>query len=240
MTNKYIEVELSNGQKVQVRRLGLFEMDDIPKDVPGQYKFTVHLLGGDTYDLVYDIETALEKPPEKPSVPLEEAIAGEPEYYAWQEYLRFQEAVAHQAKMFEGYAEYCEAVAVYVRENCLDEGLVVETADDWEAIYNAALCPQVSLDDIKAAMLHNFGATWAGKEIFDALGNVGGGLGEYISTKVWETDLLINLGETEDAYTERGVKSRARMIAALKIPEFFGILESDKAIKEARAKAKGG
>jgi hypothetical protein len=47
---------------------------------------------------------------------------------------------------------------------------------------------------------------------------------------------MIKLGETEAAYTERGIKERARMIAALKIPQFFGILESDRAIKESKSK----
>jgi hypothetical protein len=220
-----------------VRRLGLFEIDDVPKDILGPYTYTVHLLGGDDFEITYDIEAALETPPEKPSIPLEEAVAGNPEYYQWQDWLRFQEALAHQAKMFEGYADYCERVAVYVRENCLLDAVSIETVADWEAIYNAALCPQVTIDDIKMAMSHNFGARWAGKELFDALANVEGGMGEYISTKVWETSLMIRLGETEATYSERSIKERARMLAALKIPEFFGILESDKAIREARSKS---
>ncbi len=242
-----------------MRRLGLFEIDDIPKDIPAPYTYTVHLLGGDDYEMPYDIEVDLQSPPEKPPIPLEQAVPGEPEYYQWQEWLRFQEARTHQAKIYEGYAEYCERVSDYIRANCLfiqtidlgsgygekiggnyfeaiKYGLVDETADDWEAIYNAALCPQVSLDDIKQAMANNFGARWGGQEIFDALGNVEGGQGEYISTKLWETDLMIRLGETEPVYSERGIKERARMIAALKIPQLFSILESDKALKEARSK----
>lgn len=234
---KHTEIELSNGQKTQVRRLGLFEIDDIPRNIPGPYKYTVHLLGGDEYEMVYDIQDAIQNPPKKPTIPIEEALAGNPEYYDWQEWLRFQEALAHQTKMFDAYAEYCERVAVYVQENCLSDDIEIETVADWEKVYNAALCPQVSLEDIKLAMARNFGATWAGKEIFDALESVEGGMGEYISTKVWETNLMIKLGETEGAYTERGIKERARMIAALKIPEFFGILESDKTVKEMRAKS---
>lgn len=219
-----------------MRRLGLFEIDDIPKDIPGPYSYTVHLLGGDDYEMPYDIESAMETPPEEPSIPLEEAIAGEPEYYDWQNWLRHQEALAHQAKIYEAYALYCERVAQYIRENCLEEGLVIDNPDDWALVYNAALCPQVTQADIQAAMSQTFGARWAGKELFDALEHVEGGLGEYISSKVWETELMIRLGETESAYTERGVKERARLIAALKIPQFFSILESDKAIKEARSK----
>jgi hypothetical protein len=234
---KYTVVELSDGRKTGVRRLGLFEMDDIPRDILGPYTYTVHLLGGDEYEMVYDIQGALAEPPLKPETPLEDAEPGYPEFYQWQEWLRYQEAIAHQAKMYEGYAVYCEQVAAYIRENCLEESLVIETADDWETVYNAALCPQVSLDDVKFAMAHNFGAKWAGRELLDAIGDIDGGLGEYVSTKVWESSLMIKLAETEAAYTERSVKERARMIAALKIPEFFGILESDRAIKEARAKS---
>ena len=219
-----------------MRRLGLFEIDDIHKDIPGPYTYTVHLLGGDNYEMTYDIEAAIEKSPEKPTVPLEAAIAGEPEYYDWQNWLRHQEALAHQVKVYEAYAEYCERVARYIRGNCLDEGVVIDKPDDWALIYNAALCPQVTTEDIQGAMSHTFGARWAGKELFDALQTVEGGMGEYISVKVWETDLMIRLAETEAVYSERGIKERARMLAALKIPEFFGILESDRAIKEARSK----
>lgn len=193
-------------------------------------------MGGDDYTMTYDIETVLEKPPAKPSTPLEEAVAGEPEYYDWQEWLRFQEALAHQSKIFEAYADYCDRVATYVRENCLPDGVTIEIASDWEAVYSAALCPQVTIEDIKGAMSNNFAARWAGKEIFDALENVEGGMGEYISTRVWETNLMIKLGETETVYSERGIKERARMLAALKIPEFFGILETDRSLKEARSK----
>lgn len=220
-----------------MRRLGLFEIDDISKDIPGPYTYTVYLLGGDDYEMTYDIEATLETPPEKPSIALEEAIAGEPEYYDWQNWLRHQEALAHQAKIYEAYAEYCERVAEYIRANCLPDGVEIDNADDWSLIYHAALCPQVTMEDIQAAMSHTFGARWAGKELFDALASVEGSLGEYISTKVWESDLMIKLAETESAYTERGVKERARLIAALKIPQFMGILESDRAIKEARSKA---
>lgn len=207
-------------------------MDDIPKDIPGPYTYVVDLLGGDSFEMVYDIEDALANPPQQPATAIEEALDGSPEYYQWKEWLRFQEALDHQSKMFEGYAEYCERVAVYVRENCLPDDVQIETAEDWEAIYNAALCPQVTLEDIKTAMAHNFGATWGGKQLFDALANVEGGLGEYVSTKVWDTELMVRLGETEEAFSERSIKSRARMIAALKIPEFFRILESDKSLKE--------
>ena len=233
---KYTEVELSNGQKAKVRRLGLFEIDDIPREIRGPYTYTVHLLGGDSYDMVYDIDDALNDPPKKPDTPLEEAEAGNPEYYQWQEWLRFEEAKAHQAKMYEDYATYCERIAAYIRANCLPDEIEVETAADWELIYHAALCPQVSIEDIRQSISHTFRAKWAGADLFDALANVEGGMGEYIGTKVWETDLMIRLGETEAAYTERSVNERARMIAALKIPQFFGILETDRAIKEARKK----
>lgn len=190
--------------------------------------------------MIYDIEAALQTPPEKPSIPLEEAVAGEPEYYQWQDWLRYQEALTHQTKMYEGYADYCERVKDYIRKNCIanptDETIIM-TPDDWEAISNAALCPQVTIDDIKIAMSQNFGARWAGKEIFDALATVEGGMGEYISTRVWDTELMVKLGETEEAFSERSIKSRARMIAALKIPQFFGILETDRSLKEMRSKS---
>jgi hypothetical protein len=233
---KYIEVELSNGEKTKVRRLGLFEIDEVPKEIPGPFTYTVHLLGGGEHKIVYDFDDAIKNPPAKPSIRLEEAIEGSPEYYQWQDWLRYQEALAHQSKMYEAYARYCELVKDYIISTCLDDDLEIETAADYEIIYNAALCPQVSLDDIKQAISVTYGAKWSGKDLFDALENVEGGLGEYISTKVWETDLMIRLGETEAVYAERHIKERSRMIAALKIPQFFRILEDDRLAKEMKAK----
>ena len=131
---RFNEVKLSDGQAVKVRQLGLFELDDIETGIPGPYKYTVHLFGGDDYEIVYDIEAALVDPPQKPSVAMEQAEAGNPEYYQWQDWLRYQEALAHQITMYEAYALYCERVAEYIKRHCLPDGLQIATAADWDAL----------------------------------------------------------------------------------------------------------
>jgi hypothetical protein len=227
------EVTLSDGQKAKVKRLGLFEIDDIPKNIPSGYTYTIHLFGGDQYEMAYDIEAALENPPVKPALPLEEATPGEPEYYQWQDWLRYQEALIYQSTVYEAYADYCERVAEYIRSECFEGE--IETIEDWEIIYNAALTPQVTIGEIRDAMTNTFGARYKGQDIFSSLEGIEGGHGEYVAAKVWEAELMIKLGEREEVYTERSVKERARLIAALKIPEFLKVLENERMIKEMRS-----
>jgi len=147
---------------VTVRRLGLFELDEnVPRNIPGPYTVTILFADGSVYKQPYSLDR---QPPIKPLLPQEEAQAGTPEYYAWQDYLRYQEAVLHLHEQYEAYADYCERVAAYIRQSCLEfrqvsasstqpelvEGQIL--VEDWDKIYQAALCPQVSMEDIAAAM----------------------------------------------------------------------------------------
>lgn len=148
----YTETTLSTGSVVSVRLLGLFELDDIPRDIPGQYTYTVNFLSGRDYEAPFDMSVVREKP----DVPLEEVEKGSKEYYDWQEYLRYQEGLLHQQKQIQAYANYCNRVAEYIRERCIDEDVEIVSPDDWDKIYQAALNPLVTMEEISAVLRDSF------------------------------------------------------------------------------------
>jgi hypothetical protein len=80
-----------------------------------------------------------------------------------------------------------------------------------------------------------FEAKYDDKPILEALAAVRGGLGEYISTRVWEVNLMIELKESEEVYTRRPVTERARMIAAQQLLNLMGVLENNRVRLEIEA-----
>jgi hypothetical protein len=149
-------VTLSNGQTANVKRLGLFELDDyVTKDIPPEFTYTVHLMSGRDVEVKYNLGEVDEEPP-PPGLPYDECDEGTPEYYQWQSVFRHRQALEHEQARLDAYAEYCQQVATYIRQTCIPDGLAVSTPDDWDKIYHAALCPQVKMEDIGAALRVSF------------------------------------------------------------------------------------
>lgn len=148
------ERTLSNNEIITVRRLGIFELDEaVPKDIPGPYTVTILFQDGEIYEQPFD--TSVERV--KPDTPFEQCEEKTSDWYNWQEYFRYQEYGIHAQKQYEAYSDYCERVQVYIRQHCLDDADTTQiTAGDWQAIYHAALCPQVTMEDIAAAMRQHF------------------------------------------------------------------------------------
>lgn len=150
----YSKVKLLDGRPAQVRHLLLFELDDVPRNVPDDYTYTVKLLTGETFEAYFNFKEPRVKPAGSP----EEAKDGTPEYYAWREWLRQEEGKKHQLAKYDAYADYCHRVGAYIRRHCI-EGEVADriaTADDWRLIYNAAFGGIVTQEDIARAMRDNF------------------------------------------------------------------------------------
>jgi hypothetical protein len=148
------DIPLSDNRTLTVRRLGLFELDEaVPKDIPGPYTVDILFQNGEIYSQPFD--TSIERV--KPDIPFEQCEEKSTDWYNWQEYFRYQEAGLHAQKQYEAYCDYCERVQGYIRQNCLDDIDTTQiTPEDWQAIYQAALCPLVSMEDIAAAMRQHF------------------------------------------------------------------------------------
>lgn len=147
-------VPLQCGESIQVRRLGMFELDDVPRDIPGPYTVTILFANGEVYEQALDLTV----PRQRPTKPLEFCTEQDIEYYDWQDYLSWQQGLLHLQKQHEAYCNYLERIAAYIRQNCIltdiDHNLI--TSDDWPHIYQSALCPQVTMEDIAAAMRNSF------------------------------------------------------------------------------------
>jgi len=148
----HTETTLSNGSVVSVRQLGLFELDSVPRNIPDNYTYTVNFASGRDYKVEFDMSVEREKP----DMPLDDVKKGTKEYYDWQEFLRYREAIAHQKKQVEAYADYLDRVAKYIAETCLEDGVDVVTRDDWDKVYHAALNPLVTMEEISAALRDSF------------------------------------------------------------------------------------
>lgn len=81
-----------------------------------------------------------------------------------------------------------------------------------------------------------FRAQYDGKPILEALREVEGSPGEFIATKVWELELMTKLQMSEAEYAEIPLMERARKIVAMKLPDWVGILESERVHKELERK----
>lgn len=225
---------LNSGGTISVRRLGLFELDYIERDIPGPYTVTVLFATGEVYEQEFDMSR--ERP--QPDIPLEEAGEHTSAWYAWREYLRYQEATLHYKLQREAYAAYLERIASYILKNCVEAGdrARITTGEDYQAVYHAALCPQVSFDDIRGATRNVYAATFETVDIFKALDDVESGGGSYDWLRQAEGELQIKLGETEEEYVRRSVRERARLIMAIKLPQIISTLYSDRASREMRRK----
>lgn len=170
-------IPTQDGYIISVRRLGLFELsDNLTNDIPGPYTVTVLFANGQVFEQPFD--ASIEYP--RPDKPLEECEENTQEWYAWQDHLRYKEATEiHPRKVYEAYCDYCQRTAQYIRQKCLlaivprwlgwlpltarriitplfrhKQDTII--ADDWRQIYQAVLCPELTMEDIAAEMRLTF------------------------------------------------------------------------------------
>lgn len=222
----------SGGGTIPVRRLGLFELDYIERDIPGPYTVTVLFASGEVYEQEFDMSRG--RP--APDKPLEEVEGNTGDWYAWREHLRYQEAELHYKRQREAYSAYLDRIAAYILVNCIEPGdrNKITTAEDYAAIYQAALCPQVSFEDIRTVTRNVYAATFEQVDVFDALDEIESGGGAYDWLRQAEGELQIELGDTEENYIKRSVRERARLIMAMKLPGIVQAIYSDRAGREHR------
>lgn len=140
-------VTLADGTEVMVKRLGLFELHDAqigPAD-PGDFTYTVRTVSGTEYQATYDLQAALQEPPERPDDP--------DDTWAMTEWERYRAAIAHHQERMDIAQRYEQGVADYILAHCVEAGLRDRlTADDYLSIYKAALCPQLTVEDLAGVL----------------------------------------------------------------------------------------
>ncbi len=155
-------VTLSDGQPCKVRRLGLFELDGVGREVLGVFKYSLLLATGIITEDEYDLR-ALTYTPTKPDKPANEIEQGSPEWFQLQDYDTYLAALSWEKERIESYEGHINDVTTYILEHCLspdDRNRIVEP-EDWDAIQTAALVPQLTMEGVAACLRNTFyGLIW--------------------------------------------------------------------------------
>lgn len=156
-------VILSDGQPCKVRRLGLFELDGVGREILGPYRYSLLLATGQIVEDTYDLR-ALTYTPTKPDMPVKDIKPGTPEYDQLLDFDTYTAALAHEQKRIESYEGYVNDIAQYILHNCLipeDRNRIVEPGDDWDTVYMAVTVPQLTESGVAETLKSTFpGLIW--------------------------------------------------------------------------------
>ena len=226
-------VKLPSGFYIQVRRLTLYELDNVQFNDQGQFTYTYELSGGKTKEAFYDISQWPE-PPMAPTVPKEACDPNSMEAALWRVYDLYQSALLHRIRQVEAAENYAHSVARYILAHCVKDAdrALVSTPADYELVYGAAICPEVSLTDIEAALATTFKASFDNEPILDQLLKDKGGSGKVDALRQWTGQARQSWQLTKDKWAEFSLKERAEMVVSLKLPDWLSALEWAKKEKE--------
>jgi len=214
--------------------MGLFEINEVKQPHLRPFTYTITSVTGKEFEIEYD-PSRYEDPPGRPDCDKDSATKGDNCWHEWREYDLFRAAMAHQSRRFADLIDYKRSVADYVLRNCIvnqDDIHKIVTMADWEAVSKAALVGQVGHDMIVQVLREDFGASWGGMEVFDALEkHLEGGHGEFKAIAVWETEMMIEHNMTESEYITLDPRERARKIVAHKLPKWIESLDMNLASK---------
>ncbi len=148
---------LSDGLPIEVRRLQFLELEDqVPNEDPGLYIHT-YVVNGYPQEVGYGLEDYAEIP-ERPAQPLHEAEVGSYLEAQWEQYNLYRAVLTHERKRADLRDKYLIDCAKYILETCIspEDRMRILTTEDYQMVYNAALCPEVTEGDIVAVLAQTF------------------------------------------------------------------------------------
>ena len=150
-------VTLSDGEFCKVRRLGLFELDKVGREVLGVYKYTLLLASGQFTEDEYDVR-ALTYTPTRPDIPIEQIVPNSPEWYQLQDFDTYTAALAHEKLRIESYEGYVNDIAQYILTHCLssEDSNRIITSEDWDKVSLAAIVPELTLEGLSECLDRTF------------------------------------------------------------------------------------
>ena len=230
-------ITLSDGGPCEVKRLGIFDMDNVGPTLVGPFVYTVKMLDGQEVDVEYDLRK-ITRPPQHPGVPENEIDEGTPTWHALLDYQTYTMAVAHERKRLVSAVDIIMEQSRYVVDSSLsDEDIErILTREDYLGVLQAALVLELTPEVLADTFKNHFSAYFQGKEIFDAMDSIAPGSGGYAAIKVWEINTMTQHGYTEEEWANLSLAERARKVAASKLPDLLEALESDKQSKELKAR----
>lgn len=225
------DVTLTSGKTIKVRKLGIFELDDLESDIPGPFTYKMVMFNGEEHDVLFDYTRYAEPPAEPVDKDPPKNSPGYSKLVQWQLYTA---AKSHAEKRYEARLAYYKRVIQYILETCLSPQDVNDLLndEDWRRVHEAALVPRVTKEILAHVFRSTYKATFNDMEIFDALQQVSGGLGMYDAISLWENKLMLQLRLTEHEYVMLPVIERARKIGAMLLDDMMAQLEADRMRKE--------
>lgn len=230
-------VTLSDGDDLEVRTLGIFELDVIERQIIGPYTYPVELLGDVIKEKKWDIgqyERLGRDPPSKPETPEHLIEEGTEEWYQLRDWKRYGTALWHREQQAESAAKYYEDIVSYILQECVPREAIrrIVTQDDWRKVYVAALVPPLTMQLIIHTLRSTYQATFDDQEIFDALDAATGGSGSYNHVRLWENQWANKMGLSDMELAIIPVEERARRVCAMMLDNWFEFLELNKIRKK--------
>lgn len=231
------EVILSDDKPLEVRTLGIFELDRIERPDLGPFTYPMELMGKVIKYAEYKIEKYEETGtpiPQMPSIPEHEITEDMPEWYELRDHKRYEAALWHNKQRLELAAEFCEKVIEYVLNKCSDEEALarIVTEEDWEKYREASLIPQLTMALIILTLKNTYQAKWNEQDIFEALDKVKGGSGTYNVVRLWENNWATKMGFTDLQLATIPVAERARRVSGFMLDGWMEVLEINKMRKK--------
>lgn len=226
----YEEIELLNGDKIKVRRLGIFELDELESNIPGPFTYEVKI-GDEKHRAIYD-PAKLKKIPEKPEI--EDPEPGTKEYNDLIQFNMYEAFLAHVEKQREARYEYYKKVVRYILDTCIaqtDRAKIV-TEDDWNRVHTVALVPRITKELLAHTFRNTYRASYDNQEMFDAMAELSGGLGMYDAISLWENQCMLEMKMSEIEYSALPIMERARKVCAMLLPKMMEQLDMDRQKKD--------
>jgi hypothetical protein len=229
------EVILSDGEPCVVRRLGVFDLDGKGPKLPGTFKYTFKDSDGREITEEYD-PSRRKTPPMHPGIPEHEIVERSPQWWALLEWETYKAAAAHETNVrLPATATYVMVLSYYVAQNCVSSIDItrIQTEEDWDQVYQAAIVPQITTELLARAFKDHFGASFNDEELFDAVKKVRHGSSKMDSLRLWEMDAMAKFGyKTEDEWADLSLDERVRKVSDIAMPQVMETLEADKRIRE--------
>lgn len=148
---------LADGAPCKVRQLGLFELDNVGREILGIYRYSLLLATGQIVEDEYDLR-ALDYTPTPPDMPANEIKQGTDEWYQLEEYQTYLAALAHEKLRVESYEGYVNDITAYILGNCLqvEDRKRLTQPEDWDVVYSAALVPQLTIEGVADTLKSTF------------------------------------------------------------------------------------
>lgn len=207
---------VSDGQPLEVRTLGIFELDPImpPALTPFTYDMTV--MSGEKVTVEFDY-TKFKTPPERPDVDEADLVKGSRLWYKYRTWQFYEAAVSRERAQYQELDDYCDRVLDYILTCCIapeDEHRLV-TEEDLDKFEWAALVPQLGKETIAKVLRETYKAKFNDEELFEAMAKTAGGMGIYDAIRLWENKIANQLGLADAEYARIPLEERARRVVAM-------------------------